>query len=98
MRKRIPSTKNPSEFFHSSGQYRPHWLKDELAAHGISQGQLARRIGMSTAYVSSVLNGARRGSGERVLRGALLLLANKPTPPIEQRVLGRLGMGNGCGL
>ena len=78
----------------------PRVLWERMDAHGISQNEVARRVGISTGYLSQVMNGQRKPSA-KVLRGLHeVLFAPSPAElvaPVELKVLawkkgGRNGM------
>ena len=65
-------------------------LWERMDAHGISQNEVARRVGISTGYLSQVMNGQRTPSA-RVLRNLHEVLFG-PSPaelvaPVELKVL-----------
>ena len=68
----------------------PRVLWERMDAHGISQKEVARRVGISTGYLSQVMNGQRKPSAKvlRVLHDVLFA----PSPaelvaPVELKVM-----------
>ena len=65
-------------------------LWERMDAHGISQNEVARRVGISTGYLSQVMNGQRKPSA-KVLRGLHeVLFAPSPAElvaPVELKVM-----------
>lgn len=49
------------------------WLRDELAQHGISQTELAYKIGVTPAQVSRIISGERSTSNEVLVNIAHIL-------------------------
>ncbi len=68
----------------------PQVLWERMDAHGISQNEVARRVCISTGYLSQVMNGQRKPSA-KVLRGLHeVLFAPSPAElvsPVELKVL-----------
>ncbi len=68
----------------------PRVLWERMDAHGISQNEVARRVGISTGYLSQVMNGQRKPSA-KVLRGLHdVLFAPSPAElvaPVEMKVM-----------
>ena len=78
----------------------PRVLWERMDAHGISQNEVARRVGISTGYLSQVMNGQRKPSAKVLRRLYEVLFAPSPTElvaPVELKVMawkkgGRNGM------
>lgn len=78
----------------------PRVLWERMDCHGWSQNEVARRVGISTGYLSQIMNGQRTPSGKVLRQLHQVLFA--PTPaelvaPVELRVMawkkdGRNGM------
>ena len=68
----------------------PRVLWERMDAHGISQNEVARRVGISTGYLSQVMNGQRKPSA-KVLRGLHQVLfapsSAELVAPVEMKVL-----------
>ncbi len=68
----------------------PQVLWERMDAHGISQNEVARRVGISTGYLSQVMNGQRRPSAKVLRRLYDVLFAPSPSElvaPVELKVL-----------
>ena len=69
----------------------PRVLWDRMEAHGLSQNEVARRVGISTAHLSHIMNGQRTPSG-KVLRRLYEVLfrpsAAELVVPAEVKVMG----------
>ena len=77
----------------------PRVLWGRMDAHGISQNEVARRVGISTGYLSQVMNGQRKPSA-KVLRSLYeVLFAPSPAElvaPVELKVMAwKKGRRNG---
>ena len=72
---------------------------DRMDAHGISQNEMARRAGISRSYLSQVMNGQRKPSGDVLRRLREVLFrpsAAELVAPVELKVLGwKKGARNG---
>ena len=77
----------------------PGVLWERMDAHGISQNEAARRAGVSSSYLSQVMNGQRIPSGTVLRRLHDALFAPSPAElvaPVELKVLGwKKGSRNG---
>ncbi len=56
----------------------PRVLWERMDAHGISQNEVARRVGISTGYLSQVMNGQRKPSAKVLRRLHEVLFAPSP--------------------
>ena len=68
----------------------PRALWERMDAHGISQNEVARRVGISTGYLSQIMNGQRKPSGDVLRRLHEVLFAPSSAElvaPVELRVL-----------
>ena len=66
-------------------------LWERMDAHGISQNEVARRVGISNGYLSDIMNGKRTPSGGVLWRLHQVLFAPSPAElvmPVELKVLG----------
>ena len=78
----------------------PRVLWERMDAHGISQNEVARRVGISTGYLSQVMNGQRKPSAKVLRRLYEVLFAPSSAElvaPVEMKVMawkkgGRNGM------
>ena len=78
----------------------PRVLWERMDAHGISQNEVARRVGISTGYLSQVMNGQRKPSAKVLRRLYDVLFAPSHAElvaPVEMKVMawkkgGRNGM------
>ena len=69
----------------------PGVLWERMDAHGISQNEAARRVGVSGSYLSQVMNGRRKPSGDVLRRLHEVLFrpsAAELVAPVELKVLG----------
>ena len=77
----------------------PGVLWERMDAHGISQNEAARRAGVSGSYLSQVMNGQRKPSGDVLRRLHEVLFrpsAAELVMPVELKVLGwKKGSRNG---
>ena len=68
----------------------PSALWDRMEAHGISQNEVARRAGISVSYLSQIMNGQRKPSGEVLRRLHDVLFAPSAAElvaPVELKVM-----------
>ncbi len=68
----------------------PQVLWERMDAHGISQNEVARRVGISTGYLSQVMNGQRKPSAKVLRRLYEVLFAPSPAElvaPVELQVM-----------
>ena len=68
----------------------PRALWDRMDAHGVSQNEVARRAGISSALLSQIMNGKRTPSGEvlKKLHGVLFQpTAAEPVVPADAKVM-----------
>ena len=68
----------------------PGALWDRMEAHGISQNEVARRAGISVSYLSQIMNGQRKPSGDVLRRLHDVLFAPSPAElvaPVELKVM-----------
>ena len=68
----------------------PQALWDRMEAHGISQNEVARRAGISVSYLSQIMNGQRKPSGDVLRRLHDVLFAPSAAElvaPVELKVM-----------
>ena len=68
----------------------PSALWDRMEAHGISQNEVARRAGISVSYLSQIMNGQRKPSGDVLRRLHEVLFAPSAAElvaPVELKVM-----------
>ena len=68
----------------------PRVLWERMDAHSISQNEVARRVGISTGYLSQVMNGQRKPSAKVLRRLYDVLFAPSPAElvaPVELKVM-----------
>ncbi len=68
----------------------PRVLWERMDAHGISQNEVARRVGISTGYLSQVMNGQRKPSAKVLRRLYEVLFAPSSAElvaPVELKVI-----------
>ena len=68
----------------------PRVLWERMDAHGISQNEVARRVGISNGYLSQVMNGQRKPSAKVLRRLHEVLFAPSPAElvaPVEMKVM-----------
>ena len=68
----------------------PQALWDRMEAHGISQNEVARRAGISVSYLSQIINGQRKPSGDVLRRLHDVLFApttQELVAPVELKVM-----------
>ena len=79
----------------------PQALWERMEAHGFSQNEVARRVGISTGYLSQIMNGQRTLSGDVLRRLHEVLFqpsAAELVAPVELKVMawkkgGKSGVG-----
>ncbi len=70
----------------------PYVLWERMDAHGYSQNQVARLAGISVSYLSQIMNGQRKPSGDVLKRLHQALFAPSPAElvvPVELRIMAR---------
>ena len=68
----------------------PRALWDRMEAHGYSQNEVARRVGISTGYLSEIMNGKRTPSGDVLRRLHEVLFAPSAAElvaPVDLKVM-----------